>query len=546
LLIPPNGNIDALSQNPSETLKQFNALLHASATALIRSSIHDNLITSWSTGAVRLYKHRESEALGQPMTLLVPPELYPEAEAIRARVEGGEQIVNWPTVQITRDGERIDTELSIFPVKGDAGQVTSAWTLVRDISRQMQTERDLVKLRKYTANRLVVLETANRVALDILASRTGVEALRHIAEAARTLSKARYAALGVARIDGPGLMEFVTTGLTMEEEARIGPRPDGRGLLGLLLERTEPLRVDVLASHAASSGFPPDHPPMASFLGVPIRRGDVVLGSLYLTNKEGGGPFTEADEALVQALGAHAAIAIYSMQQLSRQRALLRSLILGQEEERRAVAYDLHDGLTQYVVASHAHLQTARRLQDCGDPVNAKGDMAIGMDYLEHAVVESRRLVNGLRSLTLDDLGLAGALEQLLQDEKMRAGWHQTQFIHNVEGIRYDVSLETTAYRVAQEALTNVRKHSLTNRVRITLLGEKLDTGQEMLRLEIQDWGTGFVPEDKLRNTERVGLHSMAERVGIIGGTYTLQSSLESGTMITALFPAMKPAGDEF
>ena len=86
MLIPPNGNIDALSQNPSETLKQFNALLHASATALIRSSIHDNLITSWSTGAVRLYKHRESEALGQPMTLLVPPELYPEAEAIRARV----------------------------------------------------------------------------------------------------------------------------------------------------------------------------------------------------------------------------------------------------------------------------------------------------------------------------------------------------------------------------------------------------------------------------------------------------------------------------
>src|ERR1051326_5343165 len=100
--------------------------------------------------------------------------------------------------------------------------------------------------RNEAADRALVLETASRVALDILASRTGVEALHHIAEAARTLAHARYAALGVARPDGQELMEFVTTGLTAEEERRIGPRPKGAGILGLLLRRAEPLRIDDL------------------------------------------------------------------------------------------------------------------------------------------------------------------------------------------------------------------------------------------------------------------------------------------------------------
>ncbi len=126
-------------------------------------------------------------------------------------------------------------------------------------------------LQAQTKNRMVVLETANRVALDILAQRTGIEALRHIADAARTLAGARYAALGVARPGGKGLREFVTVGLSAEEETALGARPHGLGVLGLLLERNAPLRIDVLGRHPASVGFPANHPPMTSFLGVPIR-----------------------------------------------------------------------------------------------------------------------------------------------------------------------------------------------------------------------------------------------------------------------------------
>jgi signal transduction histidine kinase len=388
------------------------------------------------------------------------------------------------------------------------------------------------------ANRHIVLETANRVALDILASNTGLEALHHIAEAARVLAHAQYAALGVARLDGNGLLEFITTGLTHEEETRIGPRPVGKGVLGLLLQRTEPLRIDVLGDHPNSVGFPPSHPPMQSFLGVPIRRNETVLGSLYLTNKEGGLPFTEADEVAVQALGAHAAVAIHNLNLLSRQRALVRGLITAQEEERRAVAYDLHDGLTQYVMASHAYLEAFKRAQETGKVEKAASELEQGLKYLKEAVIESRRLVNGLRLLALDDLGLAGALEQLFAEEKTRAVWNDANFVHNLANQRYSKTLETTVYRVVQEALTNVRKHSGADRVSMMLLTEAhAGKEEQQLVLEVQDWGSGFVLEEKVGDYSHAGLQGMLERVKLVEGTCSVQSAPGEGTKLHAVFP---------
>ncbi len=394
-------------------------------------------------------------------------------------------------------------------------------------------------------NRALVLETANRVALDILSSRTGVEALRHIAEAARILAHARYAALGVARTDGQGLLEFVTVGLTNEEESLIGSRPSGRGILGLLLKHEHPMRLDDMTQHPVFAGFPANHPPMKSFLGVPIRRGDTTLGSLYLTDKTGGGTFTQADEAAVQALGAYAAVAVHNLYMLAKQRALVSGLIVAQEEERRAIAYELHDGLTQYVMASHAHLEVFRAAWNNQEDERARRELDKGLRYLNDAVVESRRLVNGLRSLALDDLGLAGALEQLSSEEKQRAGWKDMEFLHNIAGVRFDKMLETAVYRVAQEAITNARRHAHTGRVRIMLLlGPDTQTEQELLMLEVRDWGCGFVVEEKSGDYAHVGMQSMIERVNLMGGRYTLHSMPGQGTTVRASFPALPP-GEE-
>ncbi len=392
----------------------------------------------------------------------------------------------------------------------------------------------------------IVLETANRVALNILASRTGVEALRHIAEAARTLANARYAALGVARIDGQGLSEFITVGLTPETEAAIGSLPAGNGILGLLLARTQPLRIDTLSEHPLSVGFPPHHPSMTSFLGVPILRGDTVVGSIYLTEKQTGVAFTEEDEIAVHALGASAAVAIYHLHLMARQRALLSGLFAAQEEERRAVAYDLHDGLTQYVMAAHAHMEAFRHAQSSGNNERAQREFDKGMRHLKESVLESRRLINGLRSLALDDLGLAGALDQLVSENKAWAGWEDVEFVHNVVGCRYDKMLETAVYRVAQEALTNARKHAHTQRVRVILLEQQPSTdAAPVLMLEIRDWGVGFVPEERDQDFARVGLHGIRERVHVLGGTFLLQSSPDEGTLLQATFPILEATSVE-
>ncbi|MDE2126724.1 MAG: GAF domain-containing protein [Armatimonadetes bacterium] len=391
-------------------------------------------------------------------------------------------------------------------------------------------------------NSAIVLETARRVALDILSSNTGVEALKDIAEAARTLSGARYAALGVARLDGEGLAEFVTVGLTPHQEAAIGARPRGLGVLGHLLSCRTPVRIDRLSQHERSFGVPAGHPQMESFLGVPIWAGDSVAGSLYLTDKRGGEGFTEDDEIAVQALGEYAAVAIYNLHSLARQRALVRGFISAQEEERRAVACDLHDGLTQFVMASHAHLQAFQRASAAGRSTQAELELEQGLRCLNQAVLESRRLVNGLRPLALTALGLAGALEQMLGEEKRAAGWPEARLEHNIGGRRFDAGVEATLYRVAQEALTNVRKHAGPASVVVELFAESAAEGcAEALKLTVRDSGIGFAFERLPVDYNRAGLPGMAERMRLLSGSLKIESAPGTGTLVTAHAPALPP-----
>jgi signal transduction histidine kinase len=133
--------------------------------------------------------------------------------------------------------------------------------------------------------------------------------LRRIVETAVGLVDATYGALGVIG-DGKRLAEFVPVGLSQDEIEQIDHWPEGRGLLGLLIDDPRPVRLADIAAHPASSGFPAGHPPMRSFLGVPVRVRAEVFGNLYLTGKRGGGEFTEDDEAVLVALGAAAGVAI--------------------------------------------------------------------------------------------------------------------------------------------------------------------------------------------------------------------------------------------
>jgi signal transduction histidine kinase len=153
--------------------------------------------------------------------------------------------------------------------------------------------------------------------------------LQRIVDLARTLVGARYCALGIVGPDGL-LSDFITSGLSAFERERIGDPPRGHGILGLLVREQRSLRMPDLTKHAQSIGFPPDHPPMRSFLGVPIRIADTAIGNLYLTEKEGAGEFSAEDQRIVERLARHAAIAVINARrfaEVDEQRRHLRTII---------------------------------------------------------------------------------------------------------------------------------------------------------------------------------------------------------------------------
>src|SRR6187397_546622 len=192
--------------------------------------------------------------------------------------------------------------------------------------------------------------------MAIGSERTLADALQRIAETAAELVDARYAALAVLDESGSHLEEFVTVGVDAEQAARIGARPAGHGILGLLILDPKPLRLPDLRAHPDSFGFPPGHPPMTTFLGVPIRLRGVVYGNLYLTDKADGQVFTDVDQELTVGLAAAAGLEIENARLHEQAR------IAGLLEERERIARDLHDDVIQRLFATGLSLQAAAQI----------------------------------------------------------------------------------------------------------------------------------------------------------------------------------------
>jgi signal transduction histidine kinase len=384
-------------------------------------------------------------------------------------------------------------------------------------------------------NAAELFSAATRAAADILASSTGVEALEHLADTACRIVGARYAAIGVANADGTALDEFVVSGMTHEAQRRMSEKPKGIGVLGILIHRQSPLRLDNISAHPSSIGFPPNHPPMTSFLGVPLCHGGICLGSLYLTDKLGG--FSEEDEVLVDALRLQLCVGIRNLQMLRRQQALSQRLITAQEEERKATAADLHDSLTQLVFTAQAHLDSYRaRTAAERDP-----DLDLAIKYLRDAGVECRTLIKRMRVLELEDMGFVAAVGQLIDEEQARAGWDRTNFTTNVHDEDLHPMLAVSIYRLVQEALNNIRKHANATAVDVSV-EQVVENDRSSVKLIISDNGTGFDVHAVNQSFEHIGLQNMRERTQLFGGAFRIESERGSGTTIRIrLFPDCIP-----
>jgi signal transduction histidine kinase len=212
--------------------------------------------------------------------------------------------------------------------------------------------------------------------------------LRRLTEAAVQLVDAEYGALGMV-VDGR-LAEFITVGIDEEQRERIGHLPEGLGLLGLLIKDPVPLRLPNLAEHHASFGFPPGHPPMTTFLGVPVRVRGAIFGNLYLTNKRHGQQFTEEDEALVQALASAAGVAIENAR-LFEQAVRRDSWLTASSEVTTALLSGIDPTEALALIANHARALASAELATIAIPT-ADGLLVEVADGDEAALVLGRRL----------------------------------------------------------------------------------------------------------------------------------------------------------
>jgi signal transduction histidine kinase len=443
--------------------------------------------------------------------------------------------------------------------------------------------------------------------------------LQRLLEVARELTGARYAAIGVLDLSREVVERFVTAGIPDHERLAIGDPPRGRGVLGVLIEDPRPLRLAEVSSHPNSYGFPPHHPPMHTFLGVPIVIDGRAWGNLYLTEKAGGarfsasdeeaavvladwaaiaidharlfrvlettseigralggetdlgrvlelvtertqtllradsaellldgdsgspdpvltapltfrnrplgelrvwgGPFGEDAERLLTALAASAATAVATAQNAAEE-ALRRSLEAS-EAERSRWARELHDETLQQFAGLRMLLAGARR---SGDRERIDRALEAALERLTTGIGDLRSLIADLRPAALDELGIVPALEALAA----RASDVEVDLEVSLAE-RPAAELESTIYRVVQEALTNVAKHAAAARVEVRV--RDVDAAIELL---VRDDGAGFDPH---RRSNGFGLVGMRERLALVRGTLDIQTAPGGGTTLRALIP---------
>jgi signal transduction histidine kinase len=533
------------------------------------------------------------------------------------------------------------------------------------------------------------------VGASLLAELDLESVLHSVVEAGRELTGAEYAALGVLDRDRRELERFIYVGIDDDTRRAIGPLPRGRGVLGELIRDPRPLRLADVETHPHAYGFPPGHPPMHSFLGVPIVIRGEAFGNLYMTEKQGGAEFDEADEEAARALANWAAIAIenarlyttLSAREEETERALRRAetsadiartvggetdvervldlivkrgralveaqtvivllrrndrlavaaqagrvgpeieeltiptedavfqaamqertaqhlerdtlpsearlrerlgaetalvvplLFRGRavgalvaldreaggdfdaedlrllqafaataaiavgtaqsveagllqrqaevaEDERRRWAQELHDGVLQSLAAVRITLAAA--LQGAGEDRAARieGAAEQTVEGLEGQIAELSRLINDLRPLSLERLGLPAALGALAEESGNRGGFEIASAIDLKGELGRDG--ERSVYRLVQEALTNVVKHSGAEHVEV-----RVRSHENAVEIEVGDDGSGF---DPALGPGR-GLLGMRERVEMLGGTIRIDSCPGDGTTISATLP---------
>lgn len=354
-----------------------------------------------------------------------------------------------------------------------------------------------------------------------LASELSLPALlQKIVALACTVADARYGALGVLARDRTRLSDFITHGVTQEEHDAIGDLPVGHGILGVLIMEGQPLRLRRISDHPLSVGFPPNHPEMSSFLGVPVRSRDRVYGNLYLTEKRGSDQFTEDDERAVITLASQAGIAVEN----ARLHDEVRRLAVLEDRER--IAKELHDGVVQALFSVGMSMQAAEGMVE--DPAAVRKRLHESVAAVDDVIRDLRNYIFGLGPSGIADRHLDRALEDLV-DEFRRGSDVAIRLDVDPRAASEITTLAADVVQAAREAISNAVRHADPATLSVTLARE-----DGAVLLEVEDDGQGFDP-DAVRGGGR-GLANLRERVANAGGEMTIESEAGRGTTLKLRF----------
>ena len=340
--------------------------------------------------------------------------------------------------------------------------------------------------------------------------------LQRIVQVTCDQTGARYGALGV--LGAPSaegeilLVEFITEGIEADVVRRIGSLPRGRGILGHLIHVPTPLRLDDLSLHPESVGFPEAHPPMRTFLGVPIRIHDEVFGNLYLTEKRGGVPFTAADEELAVALASAAGVAIDNARLHER----IQELALLHDRER--IARDLHDTVIQRLFATGLGLQGLARLVgevEVADRIQAAvDDLDATIREIRSVIFELQAHEHGNHSVRVQVLALAAEMTPTLGFEPR---------------VHFDGPVDTiVGPQIAEHLLTALREllSNVTRHARATAVDIRIRAGPDVV-LTVTDDGAGLEGNRGSGN----GLANLLRRASSLGGSFSLRPGERQGAV---------------
>jgi signal transduction histidine kinase len=405
-----------------------------------------------------------------------------------------------------------------------------------------------------------VLYQVSRAVLAITRELSVRDVLQVIVRSARSLSGARYAALGVPDAQG-SFAEFVVDGISARQQRAIGPLPRQHGMLGVLLKEGKPQRLaDIRADPRFEGWWPSAHPGIADFLGVPITVGHLpgqasndgpavgylsgqesgvgylsgqesaagylsgqegsVLGIIFAANKTEPGGFTERDEQLLGLFAAHAAIALINA------RLYERVGELSVMEERARLARELHDAVSQKLFSIRAKARAASVLA-ARDPARAAAEMDSVAALTGAAHAELRAVISGLAPPDLGECGLAESLRRYAALAGLAQGVTVRFTAGEVPAL--GSARETAVYRVGQEALHNALRHSAAAQVEISL-----SRTARKLTLTVTDDGRGFTANTPVAG---LGLTSMRQRAAEVGADLSITSSPGAGTTVKLEVP---------